>query len=430
MRPSYEYIYNNMFLISNQFLKVLLPVLVSLVAVSWIFFKILRLSLNKNLVDNPNARKLQKTPVPVMGGMAVFFGVLCSTLLSCCLFDCEHLIPIYIAMGLMLYVGILDDLLGLTPIIRLLIEICCIAALIFGGGGCVDSLHGLWGIGEFSWWIGVPLTIFAGVGIINAMNMIDGVNGLSSGLCVACASMFGVALYRGGDVTDAVLCFSMAAGLCPFIIHNMIGRTSKMFIGDAGTMVMGVLMSWCVIQVLRHDTLAKWGAYTEEGMCLIALVLAILSIPVMDTLRVMTMRMLHGRSPFSADKTHLHHILFKYSGSHSLTTFIEISLDFLVVIIWAITFKTDCSIEVQFYAVFLSAACLVWGLYFYMFHQDKHGTRTASRLRRWMVSIRQGDTNWWNRLQQYVDTPRGFATTGIEKPEEDENETKKDEDSK
>lgn len=408
-----------MFLLSNQFLKVLFPVLVSLVSVSWIFFKILRLSVDKNLVDNPNARKLQKTPVPVMGGMAVFFGVLCSSLVTCCFFNCEHLVPIYVAMSIMLYVGILDDLLGLTPIIRIFLEVSCIAAMIYGGGGCVDSLHGLWGIEEFSWWIGVPLTIFAGVGIINAMNMIDGVNGLSSGLCVACASMFGLALYRGGDVTDAVMCFSMAAALCPFIVHNMVGRTSKMFIGDAGTMVMGVLMSWCVMQVLRHDTLAKWGDYTDSGMCLIALVLAILSIPVMDTLRVMTMRVLQGKNPFSADKTHLHHILFKYSGSHSLTTFIEISLDFIVVLVWAIVYKAECSIDVQFYTVFVFAAFIVWGLYFYMDRQDKKNSRTALKLRKWMSGVRQGETSWWNRFQRYVDTPRGISTIGIEEKKEE-----------
>ena len=407
-----------MLFINENLVKVLLPAGVSLVAVFWIFFKVLRLSIEKNLVDNPNARKLQKTPIPVMGGMAVFFGVLCASLLSCCLFDCNHLIPIYIGMGLMLYLGILDDLLGLTPFIRLLIEVGSLLAIIFGGGGCVDSLHGLWGINEIPWWIGVPLTVFAGVGIINAMNMIDGVNGLSSGLCVACATMFGIALYRGGDIPDAALCFSMAAALCPFIIHNVVGKTSKMFIGDAGTMVMGVLMSWCVIQVLRQDTLAKWGAYSEKGMCLIALVLAILAIPVMDTLRVMTMRLIHGKNPFSADKTHLHHILFKYSGSHSLTAASEICLNFLIVLIWAIAYKLHTSIDVQFYVVFFSAALIVWGLYFFLYGQDIRNTKKKKNLRILMKSVRQGDSSWWYKLQKFVDTPRGISKSGIETKEE------------
>ena len=403
---------------SEKLLKVLAPTLVSLLGVTWIYFKILRLSLEKNLVDNPNARKLQKTPVPVMGGMAVFFGVLCSSLLAACLFDCNHLVPIFLGMGMMLYVGTLDDQLGLTPVMRLLIEVMAILTLIYGGGGCVDSLHGLWGVGEFSWWIAVPLTIFAGVGIINAMNMIDGVNGLSSGLCAFCSMMFGVALYRGQDIQDATLCFSMTAALFPFIMHNVIGRTSKMFIGDAGTMVMGVLMSWCVIQVLRHDTMAGWLAYEYQGMCLIALVLAILSVPVMDTLRVMTMRALHGRSPFSADKTHLHHILFKYSGSHSLTSITEICLNFMIVGIWALSYKFDCSIDVQFYVTFGASAAIVWGMYFLMDREDRLNTGIAARLRKVMHSARQGEHSWWLWLQVFIDKQRAIDRFGVEKKEE------------
>ncbi|MCR5361745.1 MAG: undecaprenyl/decaprenyl-phosphate alpha-N-acetylglucosaminyl 1-phosphate transferase [Bacteroidales bacterium] len=403
----------------EKFIKVFLPTLISLVGVIWIYFKVLHFSLDKNLVDNPNARKLQKSPVPVMGGMAVFFGVLCGSLIACCLFDCTQLIPIFLGMGLMLYLGVLDDHIGLTPVVRLFFEVAVIAVLIYGGGACVDSLHGLWGIGDFSWWLGVPLTIFAGVGIINAMNMIDGVNGLSSGLCLVCSAMFGIALYRGQDIQDATICFCMAAALIPFLIHNVIGYSSKMFIGDAGSMVMGVLMSWCVIQVLRADTKAGWLAYEFSGMCLIALVFAILAVPVMDTIRVMFMRMLHGKSPFSADKTHLHHILFKYSGSHSLTSITEIGITFLIVIVWAVSYKLDLSIDWQFYVTFGAAVILVWGTYFMMDREDRLNTGIAVTMRKALRAARQGNHQWWLKLQIFIDTPRGIDRLGAEKKKDE-----------
>ena len=407
-----------MFDINSNLIKVILPAITSLIAVIWGFYKVLKLAIEKNLVDNPNARKLQKVPIPVMGGVAVFFGIVCSGLLSSCLFDCTQLFPIYVAMVLMLFIGILDDLMGLTPLSRFLIEVLAILALIFGGGGCVDSLHGLWGIQDFSWWIGVPLTIFACVGIINAVNMIDGVNGLSSGYCMVCAAMFGFALYQGGDVPNAALCFSIAVGLCPFIAHNVFGRTSRMFLGDGGTMVMGVMMSWCVIQVLRHDTVARWSVLSDRGMGLVALVFAILSIPVMDTLRVMTMRILHGNNPFLPDKTHLHHILFKYSCSHLVTTLTEIILNFLVVLIWNIAYKCNASVELQLYIVLAAAGFFVWGTYFYMYGQDCQNTSSAAFMRKWLYRMRQEDSGWWDRFQHYVDTPRRFSKSGLEERKE------------
>ena len=184
-------------------------------------------------------------------------------------------------------------------------------------------------------------------------------------------------------------------------------------------LAMGVLMSWCVIQVLRSDTKAGWLAYEFNGMCLIALVLAILAVPVMDTIRVMMMRMLRGRSPFSADKTHLHHILFKYSGSHSLTALTEIGITFLIVIIWALSYKFDLSIDGQFYVTFGAAAVWVWGLYFIMDREDRLNTGIASKLRTVLRAARQGNHQWWLKLQIFIDTPRGIDRFGADNKKEE-----------
>jgi UDP-N-acetylmuramyl pentapeptide phosphotransferase/UDP-N-acetylglucosamine-1-phosphate transferase len=374
----------------------------------WIYFKILAIAKAKNLVDNPDARKLQKRPVPVMGGIAVFFGVLCGTLLATCIWECDSILPIVIAMSMMLYIGAIDDIIDLTPRNRIIIEVLAILGIIYGEGACIDSLHGLWGIETFSWWIGVPLTVFAGVGIINAMNMIDGVNGLSSGLCITFSCMFGIAMIKAHDYPNAMLAFIYAGALLPFLIHNVLGKTSKMFIGDAGTMTMGILMTWYVIQMLRYDHNSQWIKYvSSQHLSLVALTLAILAVPVGDTLRVMFRRIMKGQSPFKADKTHLHHMLLSYSGSHSLTSLIEISIAIIIVIVWAIAFKSHCSINAQFYVVLITAASLVWGSYAYLSHQDKRNSQSAYRIRRSLTKMRQGEKDWWNKLQRFIDTPFG-----------------------
>lgn len=401
---------------------------VSMLMTFWVYFKILAIAKAKNIVDNPDARKLQKRPIPVMGGISVFFGVICGTLFATCVCDCDVILPIILAMSMMLYIGAIDDIINLTPRNRIIIEVLAILGIIYSNGACIDSLQGLWGIEDFSWWIGVPLTVFAGVGIINAMNMIDGVNGLSSGLCITFSIMFGIAMFKGHDYPNAMLAFMYAGALMPFLIHNVLGKTSKMFIGDAGTMTMGILMTWYVIQMLRSDHTVQWSRYVDRPqLSLVALTLAILAVPIGDTLRVMFQRILKGQSPFKADKTHLHHMLINYSGSHSITSLMEISIAIAIVIIWAIAFKTHCSIDAQFYIVLAAAAILVWGTYAYLSFQNKRNSKTAFRIRRLLTKTRQGDKEWWAWLQKRIDTPFGYKKRDAALP--DDYDSTKDKDS-
>lgn len=387
-------------------LTVLLPSLFALLMTFWVYFKILQIAKEKNIVDKPAARKLQTNPVPVLGGVSVFFGVICGILLANVLMDCVSLLPILLAMCLMIYVGAIDDIIDLTPVNRLLIEVLAVLGLIFGDGACVNSLHGLWGIGEFSWWIGVPLTVLMGVGIINAMNMIDGVNGLSSGMCITCSLIFGFTMYKGEDYTNTMLALVMAGSLFPFLIHNVLGRTSKMYVGDAGTMSMGILMCWFVMQMLRVDHNVKWASYVaDQHLSLVALTLAIMSVPVIDTLRVMMGRIWHHKSPFKADQSHLHHQLLLYSNSHSLTSIVEILMALFIDFVWLVTYLFRCSMEVQFYTVVTTGVVVVVGIYFFLHYNLKRNTRLAFNLKRFLVGKRQGDKNWWQKLSSWIDTP-------------------------
>ncbi len=384
--------------------------LAALAAVHWIYFKILKIALMKGLVDNPAARKLQKRPVPVVGGLAVYFGLLAGVLAAAAF---SHLLmpegtrvglfPVFAAMSVMLYVGAMDDILGLSPRSRIFIEVGAVLCLVCSSGMCIDTFRGLWGIGEFSWWIAVPLTVFAGVGIINAVNMIDGVNGLSSGLCVTCCVLFGVAFVRARDVSNAALAFTMAAALIPFYVHNVFGARSRMFIGDAGTMVMGMLITWFVMCLLSRENEVPYKV-DMRSVNMIAFTLSALSVPVFDTLRVMTMRVYHKRSPFRPDKTHLHHVLVDAGFSHFLTSSAEILLNLLITGIWALGVVLGAGMDAQLYIVIASAVLFVWGTYAFLRHHAGRHTEFMHRISGYSVRTHLGHASWWKTLADWLDS--------------------------
>lgn len=397
-------------------ISILVPALSALLAVRWIYFKILKLAKEKGLVDNPDARKLQKFPVPVLGGLAVFFGVTFGMLTGCALyytfnediigqateFTSTRLIQVMLAMSVMLYTGSLDDILGLSPRTRFVIEILVILGIVLSSGACMDSLHGLWGVQEFTWWVAVPLTVFAGVGIINAINMVDGVNGLSSGLCMTCSALFGLIFLNIGDIANAILAFTMVASLLPFFVHNVFGDKSRMFIGDAGTMIMGILMTWFVICIISSN---GYTTLIYDDVCIVAMVLAFMSVPVADTLRVMTMRVFKGKSPFSPDKTHLHHAFVAMGVSHSITALSIILINLAVVGTWYVAVKTGASLECQLYSVIIVAAILVWGSYIFLEHESRSSSRKAQWLRNFSIRTHLGRKEWWQRFTYFLDAP-------------------------
>ena len=400
---------------SNMVFPIVLGIAMAYIAVRWVYFKILKIAFEKNLVDTPDWRKLQKQPVPVVGGLAVFLGVLSGILAASAYHytfnpetESTGLLPIICAMSVMIYTGALDDILGLTPKARIAIEIATIIALIFSSGMCIDTFHGLWGIEQISWWIAVPLTVFAGVGIINSINMIDGVNGLSSGLCMTSCSLFGIAFFIIGDVANAVLAFTMVASLLPFFLRNVFGLKSRMFIGDAGTMVMGILMTWFVICMLSSNSSIRY--YTENhSVNMIALSLAILSVPIFDTLRVITMRIARGVSPFSPDKTHLHHAFVNVGISHFITAISELFIDLTVTAFCYISAKTGASLEGQLYVVIVASMWFVWSTYALLRYHAKRHTAFLHWLTHFSEKTHLGRKKWWKTFAKWLDGPIDYA---------------------
>ena len=374
---------------------------VAMVATWWIFKKVLRIALIKNIVDNPDARKLQKVPVPVLGGVAVFFGMIVALTVTRLTFDTYSLFAIMGVMTIMLYTGTMDDILSLTPKIRFLIEILVVLLLIYTNHYSLNDFHGLWGIHQISEWIAVPLTVFACVGIINAINMIDGVNGLSSGYCILACTIFGIAFILGDDKDASSLAILAIGALIPFFCHNVFGKRSKMFIGDGGTLLMGTIISSFVIGILNANS--PLAEKVDPNLGLIPFTIAVLAIPVFDCLRVMVARIARGTSPFYPDKTHLHHLLFDLGFSHVGTTGTELLATITVVGSWFLSYKLGASVDVQLYIVVSLGLLVTFGFYAWARSQQRRETaayRVLSRIGKW---THVGHTPWFERFRDFLD---------------------------
>lgn len=345
----------------------LIALVTSLLAVLWIHPKVVLIALKKKITDNPNKRKLQKVPVPVLGGCVVFFGLMlgCGVVsLSCMSVDS---FVFFTLISVMLYTGMMDDVLGLSPGIRFLIEALVSLALIYYAGYCINDFHGLWGIGAIPAWIAVPLTVVTIVGIINAINLIDGVDGLSSGYCIMSSTVFGIYFLNTGHTEAAVIAAACTGALIPFFIFNVFGHKLKMFIGDGGTLLMGMVLSIFVVTVLdKHNSFNISVDASGRVFGVVPFTLAVMAIPVFDTIRVMTMRVLKGKSPFRPDKTHLHHLFIELGFSHFQTTMCELLLNALIIIGWWLIYRIGASVDIQFYFViftgFLFTAVLYWSV--------------------------------------------------------------------
>ncbi len=379
-----------------------LPGVAACVIVTLIYPFVLRYAIRYNIVDNPNARKLQRTPVPVFGGVAVFMGVLPAVVITGIFFNDIPTTTVNLcAITVMLAIGVWDDRRDISAIFRFIVEIMIVFLMMLATGCFIDDFHGLWGIHSIPEYVAWPLSIFAGVGIINAINLIDGVNGYSSGYVIVSCLLFAAFFFHCGMITLAGLALIEVGALIPFFLHNVFGGKSKMFIGDGGTLMMGTAIAFFVAYCLSSGSTVKELEARNFG--LIAFTLAVLSIPVFDTLRVMSVRMLRHLSPFHPDKTHLHHLFIDMGFSHSGTTMAILSMNITTVLIWFLSWKLGASINLQTYIVVALGILNTFVFYKFM----KVQAARDSRIYRLMCSLGSlthiGNTRFWKFMRDTVD---------------------------
>lgn len=327
----------------------LLVFIVAVIVSTLVYPTVVRFAKRHNIVDNPSARKLQRVPVPVLGGVVIYVGILAATIVQYIFLP--DILPLWglLSMTIMMVIGIWDDIKNLSSTLRFIVEILVVYVFIAMTGVYIDHFHGLWGIYEIPDWIGIPFSVFVGVGIINAVNLIDGVDGYSSGYGMITCLIFAITYRSVWSIPMVCRAMIVAGALLPFFMHNVFGIRSKMFMGDGGTLLLGTQMMVFLFYALSSRT--NCDALEDNGICSPALCLAVLCIPVFDTLRVMTMRILRGKSPFQPDKTHLHHLFIDMGFSHLGAALAILSINDLVVIIWLITWLAGASMDVQAYVV-------------------------------------------------------------------------------
>lgn len=339
----------------------IIPFLTAFVTVCFAHPTFLKLARRYSAYDEPGSRKLQKNSVPVMGGIAVFMGIVAGMFTSVIVLDCSPLFIYMMAATLLLYIGLIDDLTGLSASFRLIAESLVIMVVIYFAHIVINDVDGLWGIDIVPLWLSVPLTVVACVGIINAINLIDGVDGLSTGYAILSCALFGWLFFKSGDILMLVLAVVMMGALIPFFLHNVFGLKTKMYIGDSGALVIGIMLAFFAVRTLQHGTPAS--DCVDPDLSAVAVALAILSEPVFDAVRVVLMRIFRGRPPFSPDNLHLHHAFIRCHFSHAGTTACILVLNSFVVAVWWLSYKLGASQGTQVYIVVAMGLLITWGCY-------------------------------------------------------------------
>ena len=385
----------------NQIVIAVLLGAVACVIVTLIYPFVLRYAIKHHIVDNPNARKLQRTPVPVFGGVAVFGGLLPMMLTAGIFFDKTTIAINLCSISIMLAIGVWDDRRDISAAFRFFVEILVVVLMMLASGCIIDDFHGLWGIHGLPWYISWPLSIIACVGIINAINLIDGVNGYSSGYVIISCILFAAFFFHCGMNTLGCLALIGAGALIPFYLHNVFGVKSKMFIGDGGTLMMGTAVAFFVASCLSSASLTQ--DLVNQNFGLIAFTLAVLNIPVFDTLRVMSVRIIRGHSPFHPDKTHLHHLFIDLGFSHSGTTTAILLMNILTVLVWFLSWELGASIDMQTYIVVALGILNTFVFYKFMRIQANRDSRIYKAMLHLGSLTHIGHTRFWTFMREMVD---------------------------
>lgn len=261
------------------------------------------------LYDVPNDRKEHLAPVPTMGGIAIVAGMVMALLLWFPFVRDIRQVCFFFSIVTLFGLGIMDDLKDLSAKYKFIIQIA-LATLIAISGIRINSFDGLFGIYELPLSAQYTFTILAIVCITNAFNLIDGIDGLAGGLSFMSLITLGLFLTISGDSSTALIAFALAGGTLGFLYFNF--NPARIFMGDTGSLVIGFVVAVLCIQLMRINVLSPQPVLSHAPMFVFGIVL----IPVFDTIRVFASRIWKGRSPFEADKTHIHHLLTNQGFSH------------------------------------------------------------------------------------------------------------------
>ncbi|HKJ41663.1 MAG TPA: MraY family glycosyltransferase [Sunxiuqinia sp.] len=316
---------------------------------------IVKVSNAKNLMDVPDHRKLNKTVVPTLGGIAIFIGLTLSSML----FLPEKTLPglrfLFVGITMMFFIGLKDDILIIAARKKLIVQIVAALILVVMGNFQIHHFYGILDTYYINNWISIPLTTVIVVYLINAMNLIDGIDGLAGSIGLLVSASLGTWFYVAGFIAYGIICTAMAGSLLAYLRYNLWGGKNKVFMGDTGSLILGIFLAAMTIKFNELNIKAPVAMQIKQAPII---ALALLIVPITDTLRVFTIRIIQKRSPFSPDMNHIHHLLIKSGLTHIQATSFLVAYTVLFLLI-GLTLQNYLNVTANFLLMLVLSFAMV-----------------------------------------------------------------------
>jgi UDP-N-acetylmuramyl pentapeptide phosphotransferase/UDP-N-acetylglucosamine-1-phosphate transferase len=321
-------------------------------------------------MDEPVDRSMHTAKTPTLGGVGMFITFTLTLITAGMLLDLSQanllkLLSLLAATITLMFLGIKDDLLGLAPKKKFIIQALAAGLVIVFTDVRIVSCYGLLGLEELPYLASVGFSIFVFLAVINAYNLIDGIDGLAGTIAIIVSSTFGTYYLLNERYFMVAVAFALIGALVGFLRFNLSTR-SKIFMGDCGSMFVGFLLAYQAISFLEFNATVV-TPYTIQVAPIMAM--AILSFPILDTVRVFIIRIAQKRSPFSADRNHIHHRILDLGLSHKKAT-LTLAIINIMVIVLAILIK-DLYINLQLYILVLAVPLLYFSPWLLLRKTDK-----------------------------------------------------------
>jgi UDP-N-acetylmuramyl pentapeptide phosphotransferase/UDP-N-acetylglucosamine-1-phosphate transferase len=300
----------------------------SAMIITWYFIpRVIRIVNERKLTDRPGHHKIHSGEVSSFGGIGIFAGFTIGFLVAVNGYI-SGISYFTAAVMLLFFVGLTDDLLRLQPLKKLLAEIFSVLLIVLFTDLRFTNLHGFLGVSAIPDWVSYSISIFLIVVIINAVNLCDGIDGLAASIGIIASMAFGLWFFLAGDYGYSIVAASLLGALLVFLIFNLSKGRNKIFMGDSGSLVIGFTLAVFAIHFNELNLTDKPVHHLNSSP---SISIAILIIPLFDTIRVMILRIRNHQSPFVGDNRHVHHIMLRAGFSHiSATMIISVFNIFLI----------------------------------------------------------------------------------------------------
>tara|TARA_B100000795_G_C22787240_1_gene435194 strand:- start:810 stop:1868 length:1059 start_codon:yes stop_codon:yes gene_type:complete len=287
---------------------------------------VLKLAIKRRLFEEGGGRHVHKGFVPNLGGIAIFVGFVFSQVYFVLDYYSttvvlEAYFLLIFSITLLFVLGLMDDLVNITPRLKFIIQLLVAFILIWKADVRIESFHGLFGVGLLPVWVSYLFSILVITFIVNAYNLIDGIDSLSSSVGIYILGCFTCIFFLNDAIADCLLAFSAIGALLGFWLYNK--PPARIFMGDSGTLSIGLLLAYFAVKVANLPL-------DSENTFNPVFAMAVIAYPVVDTFRVFIVRIYNGSSPFTADRNHLHHALLDLGFSHGKSTVLILSFSFFI----------------------------------------------------------------------------------------------------